>query len=102
ADKIFLALLAIFFPLTVASHFLFSGTFTFVFACIALVPLARIMGEATEVIAHRLGSALGGLMNASFGNAAELILAIAALRSGQVAVVKASITGAVLGNILLV
>src|SRR4029079_4040362 len=50
----------------------------------------------------KLGSGLGGLMNASFGNAAELIIALAALRSGQVEVVKASITGAILGNVLLV
>ncbi|MGZ3457941.1 MAG: calcium/proton exchanger, partial [Archangium sp.] len=63
---------------------------------------ARLMGEATEVISHKLGSGLGGLMNASFGNAAELIIALAALRSGQVEVVKASVTGAVLGNVLLV
>lgn len=60
------------------------------------------MGDATEVISHKLGAGLGGLMNASFGNAAELIIAIAALREGQIEVVKASITGAVLGNILLV
>jgi Ca2+:H+ antiporter len=60
------------------------------------------MGEATEVIAHQLGSGWGGLMNASFGNAAELIIALAALKEGQTEVVKASITGAILGNILLV
>jgi Ca2+:H+ antiporter len=60
------------------------------------------MGVATEVIAHRLGAGLGGLMNASFGNAAELIIAIAALRAGHADVVKASLTGAILGNILLV
>ena len=98
----FLILLAIAFPLAVASHFLFPGTNTFLLACLALIPLARLMGEATEVLAHRLGSGLGGLMNASFGNAAELIIAIAALRNGQTDVVKASITGAILGNLLLV
>jgi len=102
SDRIFQILLAVSFPLAVASHFFFPGTATFILSCVALIPLARLMGEATEVISHRLGSGLGGLMNASFGNAAELIIAIAALRSGQVAVVKASITGAVLGNVLLV
>jgi Ca2+:H+ antiporter len=102
ADRVFFALLAVSFPALVASHFFFPGTNTFVLACVALIPLARLMGEATEVISHRLGSGLGGLMNASFGNAAELIIAIAALRKGQLEVVKASITGAVLGNILLV
>lgn len=94
--------LAIAFPLAVASHLFFPGTNTFVLCALALVPLARFMGDATEVIAHRLGAGLGGLMNASFGNAAELIIAIAALREGQVEVVKASITGAILGNVLLV
>ncbi|MFL5320841.1 MAG: calcium/proton exchanger [Myxococcaceae bacterium] len=102
ADKIFLGVLAVFFPLAVASHFFFPGTWTFIFCAIALIPLARLMGEATEVISHKLGAGLGGLMNASFGNAAELIIAIAALRNGEVEVVKASITGAILGNILLV
>jgi Ca2+:H+ antiporter len=102
ADKIFFGMLVVSFPLCVVSHFAFSGTLTFAFACLALIPLARIMGEATEVISHKVGAGLGGLMNASFGNAAELIVAIAALRSGQLGVVKASITGAVLGNILLV
>ncbi len=102
ADGVFLGLLLVSFPLAVVSHFLFSGTVTFLVCCIALIPLARTMGEATEVIAHKLGSGLGGLMNASFGNAAELIVAFAALRAGQVDIVKASLTGAVLGNLLLV
>jgi Ca2+:H+ antiporter len=102
SDRAFFLLLAITFPATVASHFLFPGTPTFVLACLALIPLARIMGDATEVIAHRLGAGWGGLMNASFGNAAELIISIAALREGQGEVVKASITGAILGNLLLV
>ncbi|HEY8212332.1 MAG TPA: calcium/proton exchanger [Myxococcaceae bacterium] len=101
-DRVFLALLVVAFPAAVASHFLFSGTLTFILCAVALIPLARLMGEATEVISHHMGAGLGGLMNASFGNAAELIIAIAALRSGQVAVVKASITGAVMGNLLLV
>lgn len=102
ADLIFYVALAVFLPLAVASHFFFAGTNTFIFCCLALVPLARLMGTATEVISHRLGPGAGGLLNASFGNAAELIIAVAALREGQVEVVKASITGAVLGNILLV
>ncbi|WP_208752681.1 calcium/proton exchanger [Corallococcus carmarthensis] len=101
-DHLFLGLLAVFFPLAIASHFFFPGVWTFVLCAVALVPLARLMGEATEVIAHKLGSGLGGLMNASFGNAAELIIALAALRSGHADVVKASITGAILGNLLLV
>ncbi|WP_205519926.1 calcium/proton exchanger [Pyxidicoccus caerfyrddinensis] len=101
-DRVFMGLLVVAFPAAVASHFFFPGVWTFVLCAIALIPLARLMGEATEVIAHKLGSGLGGLMNASFGNAAELIIALAALRSGHADVVKASITGAILGNILLV
>lgn len=101
-DRVFMGMLAVFFPAAVASHFFFPGVWTFILCSIALIPLARLMGEATEVIAHKLGSGLGGLMNASFGNAAELIIALAALRSGHADVVKASITGAILGNILLV
>jgi Ca2+:H+ antiporter len=102
ADRAFLALLALAFPTAIASHFLFPGTNTFILCCLGLIPLARLMGQATEVIAHKLGSGWGGLMNASFGNAAELIIAIAGLREGQAEVVKASITGSILGNILLV
>jgi Ca2+:H+ antiporter len=71
ADRLFLVPLLIAFPAPVVSHFLFPGTNTFILCCVALIPLARLMGEATEVIAHKLGAGLGGLMNASFGNAAE-------------------------------
>jgi Ca2+:H+ antiporter len=60
------------------------------------------MGEATEKLTHHVGAGLGGLLNASFGNAAELIIAVMALRQGLHDVVKASITGSILGNILLV
>lgn len=102
ADRVFFAMLVVFFPGAIIAHFAHWGTATFILCALALIPLARLMGEATEVIAHKLGSGLGGLMNASFGNAAELIIALAALRSGQLGVVKASITGAILGNILLV
>ncbi|MFN0060949.1 MAG: calcium/proton exchanger [Myxococcaceae bacterium] len=101
-SKVFVGLLAVSFPAAVLAHFFLGGTAAFILCCVALIPLARAMGEATEVVAHRLGSGLGGLMNASFGNAAELIIALAALRAGQVDVVKASLTGAVLGNLLLV
>jgi Ca2+:H+ antiporter len=74
----------------------------FVCGCLAVIPLAGLMGEATEVLAARAGSGLGGLMNATFGNAAELILGFSALRAGHPEVVKASITGSILGNILLI
>ena len=75
-----------------------------VFACagLAIVPLAGLMGESTEKLAERFGAGVGGLLNATFGNAAELIIAIVALRAGLVELVKASITGSILGNLLLI
>src|SRR5436305_590085 len=73
-------------------------------AVVAIVPLAGLMGRATENLAEHLGPAAGGLLNATFGNAAELIIALAALRRGpeMYPLVKASITGSIIGNILLV
>lgn len=102
ADKIFNVLLVVLVPLAVASHFFLHGTAIFILCALALIPLARLMGEATEVIAEYAGAGVGGLLNATFGNAAELILSVLALRAGQVEVVKASITGSILGNLLLV
>jgi Ca2+:H+ antiporter len=72
-------------------------------ACgIAIVPLAAEMGTATEAVAARTGPAVGGLLNATFGNAAELIVAVVALRAGLVNLVKASLVGSILGNLLLI
>jgi Ca2+:H+ antiporter len=101
-ERIFLGLLVVLLPLAILSHFAFSGPVTFIVCALALVPLARQMGTATESIAEHAGAAVGGLLNATFGNAAELILALVALRAGEAEVVKASITGSILGNILLV
>jgi Ca2+:H+ antiporter len=100
-DVAFLVLL-LFVPAALVAGWAKAGVLTFVLAALALVPLARWIGTATELLAHRLGPGLGGLLNATFGNAAELIVAIAALRAGETAVVKASITGSILGNLLLV
>jgi len=74
----------------------------FVVSSLGILPLAAWMGRATEHLAERMGEGVGGLLNATFGNAAELIIAIAALRSGLYDVVKASIAGSIIGNILLV
>jgi Ca2+:H+ antiporter len=74
----------------------------FVLACVAVLPLAGAMGDATEHLAVRTGPTMGGFLNATFGNAAELIIAIVALRAGLVELVKASITGSILGNLLLI
>ena len=74
----------------------------FIFSALAIVPLAGQMGDATERLASRLGAGVGGLLNATFGNAAELIIALIALQKGLYDVVKASLTGSIIGNILLV
>ncbi|HET9218441.1 MAG TPA: calcium/proton exchanger [Terriglobia bacterium] len=76
--------------------------YIFIASAIAIIPLAGWMGRSTEWITEHLGPGIGGLMNATFGNAAELIIAIMALRAGLHDVVKASITGSIIGNILLV
>jgi Ca2+:H+ antiporter len=74
----------------------------FVASGIAIVPLAALIGEATETLAHRLGGGIGGLLNATFGNVAELIISVFALRRGLTDLVKASLTGSIIGNVLLV
>ena len=77
-------------------------TALFICSCLAIIPLAGWMGRSTEELADRLGQGAGGLLNATFGNAAELIIAIMALSKGLTGVVKASITGSIIGNVLLV
>ena len=77
-------------------------TLIFLVACVAVIPLAGWLGKATEHLAERTTEGIGGLLNATFGNAAELIIALFALRRGLTEVVKASITGSIIGNILLV
>jgi len=74
----------------------------FALACIAIVPLAGLLGVATEKLAARVGEGIGGFLNATLGNAAELIIALVALRAGLLDVVKASLTGSIIGNLLLV
>src|SRR4051812_45980846 len=75
---------------------------TFLLAALGVVPLARLMGEATEHLSERTGPTWGGLLNATFGNAAELIIGVIALSRGLNDMVKASLTGSILGNLLLV
>lgn len=71
-------------------------------AALVIIPLAGLMGDATEELAVDLGAGIGGLLNATFGNAAEMIIAIVALSKGLTEVVKASLTGSIIGNLLLV
>ena len=74
----------------------------FITSALAVLPLAGYIGHATEALAERLGGGIGGLLNATFGNAAELIIGALALREGLLDLVKASVTGSIIGNVLLV
>src|ERR1700681_2003456 len=74
----------------------------FVFACLAVLPLAAWIGLSTEHLAHRMGPTYGALFNATFGNFAEMVIAIFAIRAGLPDVVRASFSGSVLGNLLFV
>src|ERR1043165_5518784 len=74
----------------------------FVISCIAVLPLAAWIGMSTEQLAHRMGPTYGALFNATFGNFAEMIIAIFAIRAGLDSVVRASLTGSFLGNLLFV
>ena len=101
-NKFFNALL-LFIPLAVVGDFLnWSGAAVFLLSAIAIIPLAKLLGDATEELSAYTGPALGGLLNATFGNATEIIISIFAIRAGLLEVVKASLTGAIIGNLLLV
>ena len=101
--NIILLVLLLFIPVSLAAHFLEWGELTvFITAGLAILPLAAWMGTATEEIAVVVGPSLGGLLNATFGNATELIIALVALNAGLIDVVKASITGSIISNLLLV
>ena len=97
-------LLLVLIPIGIALRWLAPGQHSLIFfaAVLAIVPLAAQMGQATEVLADRLGGGIGGLLNATFGNAAELIIGALALRAGLVDLVKASLTGSIISNVLLV
>ncbi|MBR8828369.1 MAG: calcium/proton exchanger [Gomphosphaeria aponina SAG 52.96 = DSM 107014] len=96
-------IMLLFLPISIAAHFLeWGAVVVFITAGLAIIPLAAFMGTATEEIAVVVGPNLGGLLNATFGNATELILAFVALKAGLVGVVKATITGSIISNLLLV
>src|SRR5918997_3647675 len=79
-----------------------SATPIFITSALGVIPTAALMGRATEELSMRSGPGIGGFLNVTFGNAPELIIAFFALREGLHEVVKASIVGSILGNILLV
>jgi len=99
AFKVFL----IFVPLSLFAEYMhLSPTVIFILASLAIIPLAKFIGESTEEISAHTGPALGGLLNATFGNATELIISVFALQAGLTEMVKASITGSIIGNLLLI
>lgn len=96
-------LLLIFTPIAIALEFMNTDHIVmFVVASVALIPLAKLIGDSTEHLSVHYGATLGSLLNVTFGNAAEIIIAIVAINAGLIDLVKASITGAILGNILLI
>ncbi len=98
-----LQFLLIMLPLSLLANWLDWGTtWVFLLSAAAVVPLAGLIGESTEALAVYTGPKIGGLLNATLGNAAELIITIVAIRAGLLELVKASITGSILGNLLLV
>ena len=98
-----LAVLLVAVPFAVLAEILhWSPITTFALSALAIIPLAGYIGTATEVLAYHTNPRIGGLLNATLGNAAELIITITAIRAGLMELVKASITGSILGNLLLV
>jgi Ca2+:H+ antiporter len=91
-------------PVTILLHYVADtgDTLDFVLAAASLVPLAWLIGEATEHAAEHTGPGIGGFLNATFGNAPELIIALIAVHEGLTEVVRGSLTGSVIGNLLLV
>jgi Ca2+:H+ antiporter len=96
-----LLLLAI--PAAIGAHLAHASPLViFLLAAVAIVPLAAVLGEATEVLSAYSGPLIGGILNGTMGNATELIIAFFALRAGHIEVVKASLSGSIIGNLLLV
>jgi len=99
----YLYALLVFVPVAVVSRLLhWPPIVVFALSALAIIPLSGVLGAATEAVAERTSPAIGGLLNATMGNLAELIIAAVALRAGLIELVKASITGSILGNLLLV
>ena len=102
-NRIFMILTFIGVPLSVIGTLMhWSSILLFIIYCLTIIALASFMGRATESLAVVAGPRIGGLLNATFGNAVELIISIFSLKAGLVGVVLASLTGSVIGNLLLV
>ena len=99
----FLKYMLIFIPISFVANFMnASGSVMFILSCLSIIPLAGLMGEGTEEISFYSGPKIGGFLNGTFGNATELIISFFALKQGLFDIVKSSIAGAVIGNVLLV
>ena len=99
----YLKFLLIFVPISIILEFMHGNqSLIFLTSCLAIIPLAGLMGEATESLAVHAGPRIGGFLNATFGNATELIIAVFAIRAGHDEIAKASIAGSIIGNVLLV
>lgn len=99
-NKLYWGLIAV--PVSIAGRFMGNDMLTFVASIVAIVPLAGLIGSATENLAIHTGPRVGGLLNATFGNVTELIIAVFLILGGELEVVKVSITGSIIGNLLLV
>ncbi|KAF7311264.1 Vacuolar calcium ion transporter [Mycena kentingensis (nom. inval.)] len=99
----YLNILLVFVPLSALAHHLnWDAALRFSFSFIAIIPLAKLLGEATEQMSAKLGQTLAGLLNASFGNAVEIIVSVAALLQNEIRIVQTSLLGSILSNLLLV
>lgn len=91
------------FPITIIINFFYYNPFiVFILSSITLIPLAKLIGDSTENLGSHYGPTLGSLLNVTFGNAAEIIISLSAISANLFTFVKASITGSILGNILLI
>ncbi|KAJ7080360.1 Sodium/calcium exchanger protein-domain-containing protein [Mycena belliarum] len=99
----YLNLFLLFVPLSAVAHYMnLDAALRFSFSFIAIIPLAKLLGEATEQMSAKLGQTLAGLLNASFGNAVEIIVGVAALLQDEIRIVQTSMLGSILSNLLLV
>jgi len=94
--------LLVFVPVSIVADLLGQPVVVFITSGLAIVPLAGLIGRSTEQIANRVGPRLGGLLNATFGNITELIVCVLLIRADNFFIVKASLIGSILGNLLLV
>src|SRR6267378_6894078 len=94
--------LLVFIPVSLVAEVTHQALLTFITAALAIIPLAGLIGRATDQLAMCVGPQLGGLLNATFGNLTELIVAVLLIAAGQFEVVKASLIGSIVGNLLLV